>query len=211
MTTRTRAIDDEPLEDRPERREVPSRRRGTGGTTATEPTHDGRPIIKARVTSRPEGSEDGSMRTTTDTSGSIPTALPSQALCCPVSMNRCSSRNVAILGDEILAADAAADPSARWVVFDLEAVGDVDSTATERLLELVAAVHRREAGYALARQRLPVAEYLDRAACARCRRASTTSIPGRRCCCRTAGTPWRVAGHHAAGAAPSNSTQEDRP
>ena len=57
---------------------------------------------------------------------------------------------------------AAADPPARWVGVDMEAVTGVDSTATESLLELVAEVHRRDVAFAVARLREPVAEYLDR-------------------------------------------------
>jgi len=71
--------------------------------------------------------------------------------------------NAEVLRDDVSAAVAAADPPARWVALDMEAVGDVDSTATEMLLELVADLHRRGIGLALARLKEPVAEYLERA------------------------------------------------
>ena len=46
--------------------------------------------------------------------------------------------NADVLRDDISAAVAAADPPARWVVLDMESVSEVDSTATEMLLEVVA-------------------------------------------------------------------------
>ena len=75
--------------------------------------------------------------------------------------------NAEVLRDDILAAVAAAvaaaDPPARWIVIDMESVSDVDSTATEMLLELTEDMRRSGIGLALARLKGPVAEYLERA------------------------------------------------
>jgi len=71
--------------------------------------------------------------------------------------------NAEVLRDDVLAAVTAADPPARWVVLDMESVSEVDSTATEMLLDLVADLRRRGVGLAVARLKEPVAEYLDRA------------------------------------------------
>jgi SulP family sulfate permease len=71
--------------------------------------------------------------------------------------------NAEVLRDDILAAVAAADPPARWIVIDMESVSDVDSTATEMLLELAEDMRCRGIGLALARLKGPVAEYLERA------------------------------------------------
>jgi high affinity sulfate transporter 1 len=69
--------------------------------------------------------------------------------------------NADVLRDDLTAAIDAADPPARWVVLDLESVSDVDSTATETLLELVDDLSARGIGLALARLKAPVAEYLE--------------------------------------------------
>ncbi len=45
--------------------------------------------------------------------------------------------NADIFRQDVTDAVAAADPPARWVVLDLEAVGDTDSTATQMLVELL--------------------------------------------------------------------------
>jgi sulfate permease, SulP family len=71
--------------------------------------------------------------------------------------------NSDVLRDDISVAVATADPPARWVLIDLESVSDVDSTATEMLLELAEDLRSRGIGLALARLKGPVAEYLDRA------------------------------------------------
>jgi SulP family sulfate permease len=71
--------------------------------------------------------------------------------------------NADVLRDDVSAAVAAADPPAHWVVIDMESVSDVDSTATEMLLELAEELRARGIGLALARLKGPVAEYLQRA------------------------------------------------
>ncbi len=71
--------------------------------------------------------------------------------------------NADVLRDDVAAAISAADPAARWVVLDMESVSDIDSTATEMLLELVEDIHARGIGFALARLKRPVADYLQRA------------------------------------------------
>jgi SulP family sulfate permease len=73
--------------------------------------------------------------------------------------------NADILDDEILDAIAAADTPTRWVVLDMEAVSDIDSSAAATLTELVADVHGRGIGVAFARLKLPVSTYLERAGC----------------------------------------------
>ena len=118
--------------------------------------------------------------------------------------------NVDILGDEILAAVEAADPPTRWVVVDMEAVTDVDSTATESLLELVAEVHRRDVGFAVARLRQPVADYLDRAGVLDLVGRDRVYLQVDDAVAALRDTPWRGAGQKAAGAVSSSSSQEDR-
>jgi sulfate permease, SulP family len=71
--------------------------------------------------------------------------------------------NAEVLRDDLDAAVAAADPPARWVVIDMESVSDVDSTATELLLELEDRLRTAGIGLALARLKAPVAAYLKRA------------------------------------------------
>jgi SulP family sulfate permease len=71
--------------------------------------------------------------------------------------------NADVLRDDLTEAIGAAEPPARWVVLDMEAVSDVDSTATETLLEAVDDMTVRGIGLALARLKAPVAEYLARA------------------------------------------------
>ena len=68
-----------------------------------------------------------------------------------------------MLRDDLTDAITAADPPAHWVVLDLESVSDVDSTATETLLELAEDLHARGIGLALARLKGPVSDYLERA------------------------------------------------
>ena len=71
--------------------------------------------------------------------------------------------NADVLRDDISDAVAAADPPARWVVLDMESVSEVDSTATEMLLEVVQDLRAGGIGLALARLKGPVADYLERA------------------------------------------------
>jgi SulP family sulfate permease len=71
--------------------------------------------------------------------------------------------NAEVLRDDVADAIATAEPPARWVVVDMEAVSDVDSTAAEMLLELAADLRRQGVGLALARLKGPVAAYLERA------------------------------------------------
>jgi MFS superfamily sulfate permease-like transporter len=67
------------------------------------------------------------------------------------------------LRSDVEAAVAAADPPARWVVIDCQAITSVDSTATAMLGDLVASLQAGGITVALARLSRPVAEYLDRA------------------------------------------------
>jgi SulP family sulfate permease len=71
--------------------------------------------------------------------------------------------NAEVLRDDVAEAIATADPPARWVVVDMEAVSDVDSTAAEMLLELADDLRHQHMGLALARLKGPVAAYLERA------------------------------------------------
>jgi SulP family sulfate permease len=71
--------------------------------------------------------------------------------------------NAEVLRDDVADAIATAEPPARWVVVDMEAVSDVDSTAAEMLLELAADLRRQGVGLACARLKGPVAAYLERA------------------------------------------------
>jgi len=71
--------------------------------------------------------------------------------------------NADVLRDDISTEIAPADPPTRWVVLDLESVSEVDSTATEMLLELAEDLRDRGIGLALARLKRPVADYLERA------------------------------------------------
>ena len=71
--------------------------------------------------------------------------------------------NADVLRDDISDAVAASDPPARWVVLDMESVSEVDSTATEMLLEVVQDLRAGGIGLALARLKGPVADYLERA------------------------------------------------
>ena len=92
----------------------------------------------------------------------------------------------------------------------MEAVTDVDSTATESLLELVAEVHRRDVGFAVARLRQPVAEYLDRAGVLDLVGRDRVYLQVDDAVAALRDTRWQGAGQKAAGAVSSSSSQEDR-
>jgi SulP family sulfate permease len=71
--------------------------------------------------------------------------------------------NADILRQDVTDAVAAADPPARWVVLDMEAVADTDSTATQVLIELIEDLADREVTVLFARLKTPVKALLDRA------------------------------------------------
>jgi SulP family sulfate permease len=71
--------------------------------------------------------------------------------------------NADIFRQDVTDAVAAADPPARWVVLDLEAVGDTDSTATQMLVELLDDLESQGITVTFARLKAPVAAYLERA------------------------------------------------
>jgi SulP family sulfate permease len=71
--------------------------------------------------------------------------------------------NADVFRDDVTEAVAAADPPARWVVLDMEAVSDTDSTATQMLVELLGDLAGRSITVVFARLKAPVAAYLDRA------------------------------------------------
>jgi SulP family sulfate permease len=71
--------------------------------------------------------------------------------------------NADVFRDDVSEAVATADPPARWVVLDMEAVSDTDSTATQMLVELMADLSAGEVIVVFARLKAPVAAYLDRA------------------------------------------------
>jgi SulP family sulfate permease len=71
--------------------------------------------------------------------------------------------NADVFRDDVTEAVVAADPPARWVVLDMEAVSDTDSTATQMLVELIADLSARDISVVFARLKAPVAAYLDRA------------------------------------------------
>jgi SulP family sulfate permease len=71
--------------------------------------------------------------------------------------------NADVFRDDVVAAVAAADPPARWVVLDMESIADTDSTATQMLVELLGDLGGRDMTVVFARLKAPVAAYLDRA------------------------------------------------
>jgi sulfate permease, SulP family len=71
--------------------------------------------------------------------------------------------NADVFRDDVSEAVAAAAPPARWVVLDMEAVADTDSTATQMLVELLGDLGDRDVTVVFARLRAPVAAYLLRA------------------------------------------------
>jgi MFS superfamily sulfate permease-like transporter len=71
--------------------------------------------------------------------------------------------NADIFRQDVADAVAATDPPARWVVLDLEAVGDTDSTATQMLVELLDDLESQGITVTFARLKAPVAAYLERA------------------------------------------------
>jgi MFS superfamily sulfate permease-like transporter len=91
------------------------------------------------------------------------TGAPSLAWSCTASTVHCSFADAEVFGDDVTAAVTAADPPAGWVVLDMEGVTDIDSTATQMLVELLADRDSRGVAIAFARLKAPVAAYLDRA------------------------------------------------
>ncbi len=71
--------------------------------------------------------------------------------------------NADVFRDDVTEAVAVADPPARWVVLDMEAVADTDSTATQMLVELLGDLGDRGITVVFARLKAPVAAYLERA------------------------------------------------
>lgn len=71
--------------------------------------------------------------------------------------------NADVFREDVAEAVAEADPPVRWVVLDMEAVSDTDSTATQMLVELIADLSARDISVVFARLKAPVAAYLDRA------------------------------------------------
>jgi SulP family sulfate permease len=72
--------------------------------------------------------------------------------------------NAPLMADDILAAVAAGEPApVRWVVLDAEAITEVDSTGAAALGDLADDLRERGVTLALARVKVPVAEYLERA------------------------------------------------
>ena len=71
--------------------------------------------------------------------------------------------NAEVFRDDVTEAVASADPPARWVVLDMEAVADTDSTATQMLVELLEDLAGRGITVVFARLKAPVAAYLERA------------------------------------------------
>jgi SulP family sulfate permease len=71
--------------------------------------------------------------------------------------------NSEVFRDDVTQAVGVADPPARWVVLDMEAVADTDSTATQMLVELLGDLGDRHVTVVFARLKAPVAAYLERA------------------------------------------------
>jgi MFS superfamily sulfate permease-like transporter len=71
--------------------------------------------------------------------------------------------NAEVFRDDVTRAVADAEPPARWVILDMEAVPDTDSTATQMLAELLEELAGRGVTVVFARLKAPVAAYLDRA------------------------------------------------
>jgi SulP family sulfate permease len=71
--------------------------------------------------------------------------------------------NADVFREDVSEAVAEANPPARWVVLDMEAVSDTDSTATQMLVELIADLSADDVTLVFARLKAPVAAYLDRA------------------------------------------------
>ena len=71
--------------------------------------------------------------------------------------------NADVFREDVTEAVAVADPPARWVVLDMEAVADTDSTATQMLVELIGDLAGRGVTVVFARLKAPVAAYLERA------------------------------------------------
>jgi SulP family sulfate permease len=71
--------------------------------------------------------------------------------------------NSDVFREDVTQAIAVAEPPARWVVLDMEAVADTDSTATQMLVELMGDLAASDITVVFARLKAPVAAYLDRA------------------------------------------------
>jgi SulP family sulfate permease len=71
--------------------------------------------------------------------------------------------NSDVFREDVTEAIAVAEPPARWVVLDMEAVADTDSTATQMLVELIGDLAASDITVVFARLKAPVAAYLDRA------------------------------------------------
>ncbi len=71
--------------------------------------------------------------------------------------------NSDVFREDVTQAIAVAEPPARWVVLDMEAVADTDSTATQMLVELMGDLAASGVTVVFARLKAPVAAYLDRA------------------------------------------------
>jgi MFS superfamily sulfate permease-like transporter len=71
--------------------------------------------------------------------------------------------NADVFREDVTEAVAVADPPARWVVLDMEAVADTDSTATQMLVELIGDLAADGIAVVFARLKAPVAAYLERA------------------------------------------------
>jgi SulP family sulfate permease len=81
--------------------------------------------------------------------------------------------NAEVFREDLTEAVVQADPPARWAVLDMEAVTDIDSTATQTLAELLEDLGRRGVIVVFARLKSPVAAYLGRAG------ISAAAEPGR--------------------------------
>jgi MFS superfamily sulfate permease-like transporter len=84
--------------------------------------------------------------------------------------------NADVFREDVTEAVAVADPPARWVVLDMEAVADTDSTATQMLVELLGELAARGISVVFARLKAPVAAYLDRAGIGAATRPGTTYL-----------------------------------
>ena len=71
--------------------------------------------------------------------------------------------NAEVFRADVMDAVAAAEPHVRWVILDMEAVADIDSTATQMLQELQEDLAQRHVTLVFARLKGPVKAYLARA------------------------------------------------
>jgi len=71
--------------------------------------------------------------------------------------------NADVFREDVSGAVVTADVPTRWVVLDMESIADIDSTATQMLVELCGDLEQRGVRVVFARLKARIAAYLDRA------------------------------------------------